>query len=58
MIINFFFVRYKSQHELLRLVDLGVLDTPKVERKKRNTRQGSFGYGRAEEKKLVEAKLR
>ena len=49
---------YKSQHELLGLVGLGVLDMLKEERKERSKRQGSFGYGRAEEKKLVETKSR
>ena len=49
---------YKSQHELLGLVGLGVLDTLKEERKERSKRQESFGYGRFEEKKSVEAKSR
>ena len=40
------------------MVGLGVLDTLKEERKERSKRQGSFEYGRAEEKKLVEAKSR
>ena len=58
MFLNFFFVMYKShQHGL---VGLGVLDTLKEERKerKRSKMQESFGYGRAEEKKLIEAKSR
>ena len=49
---------YKSQHELLGLVGLGMLDMLKEERKERSKRQESFGSGRAEEKKLVEAKSR
>ena len=49
---------YKSKHELLWLVGLGVLDTLKEERKERSKKQESFGYGRFEEKKSVEAKSR
>ena len=49
---------YKSKHELLGLVGLGMLDTLKEERKERSKRQGWFGQGRAEEKKMVEAKSR
>ena len=47
-----------TEHDLLGLVGLGVLDMLKEERKERSKRQGSFGYGRAEEKKLVETKSR
>ena len=57
MFLNFSFM-YKSQHELLGLVGLGVLDTLKEERKEGSKRQESFGYGKAEEKKSVEAKSR